>query len=202
MRVSTPEIRPAASDAAAPTGLLRGRTHPPEGPADDLDALLASATRLRHVAHGILDDRDLAEDAVQEAMITLWKSQTVPPSPTGWLFRTIVHRSLHVRRTEHRREHYERAAGQARLDDERGPVGDDPFDEVAGEQLAERLQAAIAALPPAQQAVLVLREQDDLDYEGIARLLDLPIGTVRSRLNRARRALAGAVRDIAGPAQR
>ena len=54
---------------------------------------------------------------------------------------------------------------------------------------ARRSRAGIAALPDAQRAVLVLREYHELDYAEIATALDLDLGTVKSRLARARAAL-------------
>jgi len=56
-------------------------------------------------------------------------------------------------------------------------------------RLGAAIAAAIAALPDAQRAVLVLREYHDLDYAEIADVLELDVGTVKSRLSRARSAL-------------
>jgi RNA polymerase sigma-70 factor (ECF subfamily) len=65
----------------------------------------------------------------------------------------------------------------------------------AGEQAEERLlreeragqvQQALARLSAEHRAILVLREVDGCDYDAIAQILDLPVGTVRSRLHRAR----------------
>ncbi len=59
-----------------------------------------------------------------------------------------------------------------------------------------RLNEAIAALPAPFREVLVLREMEDLAYKDIARIADVPIGTVMSRLSRARRLLAESLRAI------
>ncbi len=65
---------------------------------------------------------------------------------------------------------------------------------------AERreIDAAIAALPIAFREAIVLRELEELPYRDIARITDVPIGTVMSRLSRARHLLAGALRPEAG----
>jgi RNA polymerase sigma-70 factor (ECF subfamily) len=62
-----------------------------------------------------------------------------------------------------------------------------------------RLNQAIAALPVQFREVLVLRELEDLAYKDIARIAEIPIGTVMSRLARARRLLAESLRIIAAP---
>jgi RNA polymerase sigma-70 factor (ECF subfamily) len=62
------------------------------------------------------------------------------------------------------------------------------------------LNEAIAALPAQFREVLILRELEDLSYKDIARIADVPIGTVMSRLARARRLLADSVRVIASAA--
>src|ERR1041385_3475513 len=56
-------------------------------------------------------------------------------------------------------------------------------------RLGDAIAAGVAALPDAQRAVLVLREYHDLDYQEIADVLELDVGTVKSRLSRARVAL-------------
>ena len=62
-------------------------------------------------------------------------------------------------------------------------------------ELAERLRSALERLPFQQRTAIVLREVDGLSYEEIAYSLGLPIGTVKSRLTRARLALRADLRD-------
>jgi RNA polymerase sigma-70 factor, ECF subfamily len=64
--------------------------------------------------------------------------------------------------------------------------GDDPARLAEARQRAAVVAREVAALPDAARAVVVLREYHDLDYEEIARVLDVEIGTVKSRLSRAR----------------
>jgi RNA polymerase sigma-70 factor (ECF subfamily) len=93
-----------------------------------------------------------------------------------------------------------RPADVESLDDE---VADDslPGPEAALARTLDRrrLNEAIAALPVQFREVLVLRELEDLSYRDIARVAGIPIGTVMSRLARARRLLADSLRVVAAP---
>jgi RNA polymerase sigma-70 factor (ECF subfamily) len=62
----------------------------------------------------------------------------------------------------------------------------DPIDTLSAAELQGELQVALAGVPPEYRAVLVLRAQDGLSYAEIAAILDIPPGTVMSRLHRAR----------------
>ncbi len=74
--------------------------------------------------------------------------------------------------------------------DEESASGDDSADELARRRrIARALEIAIAALPEDQRAVFLLREYHDFEYEEIAEALRINLGTVRSRLSRARAAL-------------
>src|SRR3954454_19720694 len=64
------------------------------------DPLIALARR-------ILRSDDLARDAVQEALLSLWLEAEVPPNPRAWLVRAVVHRSLHLMRSRARRRRHE-----------------------------------------------------------------------------------------------
>jgi RNA polymerase sigma-70 factor (ECF subfamily) len=89
-------------------------------------------------------------------------------------------------------------------DEPEAPRGHGPAAEVDRAQLAAAIGAAVAALPEPQRTVLVLREYHDLDYAEIAHALELDLGTVKSRLTRARAAvkdhLARALPDRFGDA--
>jgi DNA-directed RNA polymerase specialized sigma24 family protein len=74
----------------------------------------------RSLLHGaamrVLGCDDAARDAVQEALIAFWLHRPLVGREGAWLVRTVVHRSLHARRTERRRQRWEREAGSACAD--------------------------------------------------------------------------------------
>ncbi len=83
--------------------------------------------------------------------------------------------------------------------EEDGPLGDTLIEHLEPSMLVSRAQqhgdlhAAILALPSYYREVMILCELEELDYQEAARILEVPIGTVRSRLNRARKALSVAM---------
>ena len=134
------------------------------------------------VARRILGDDDAASDAVQEALITLWQAGEVPPNLRRWLIRTVIHRSLHSRRSRMRRRGWEQRGGLELL-----PCAMcDPERELEIRDLVDRLENALNELPHRYREVYELRELDGLEYREISDLLGVPVGTVRSRLSRAR----------------
>ncbi len=79
--------------------------------------------------------------------------------------------------------------------DDLATYGADPAALLARADDVRRLQAALARLPVAYREVLVLRELEDLPYRDIAAVVDVPVGTVMSRLARARQQLARLLMD-------
>jgi RNA polymerase sigma-70 factor (ECF subfamily) len=76
-----------------------------------------------------------------------------------------------------------------------------PYERAAHAQLGERVVAALRTLPEAFREVVVLREIEGFGYEEIAEMLDVNLGTVKSRLMRGRAALREALRDEAAAAK-
>jgi len=145
---------------------------------------------LHAVARGIVTSHDLACDAVQETSLALWMQDEKPADLRGWLVRTTVHKCLHVLRRADRRGRHEERAGVERT--EACPLCD-PGLPAEESELRLRLDAAIAELSDELRTTFLLRSERGLDYQEIAEALSIPIGTVRSRLKRAREALATCV---------
>ena len=152
--------------------------------------------RLHRLARRILRSDDMAEDAVQEALTSLWREGRMPPNPTGWLSRAVVHRSLHLNRCRQRRRcHEERACSHRSVLNHEG----DASRLLEARELGVRIEAAISRLPDRFREVFVLREVEQMDYGAIADALRVPVGTVRSRLSRSREALQKALGECGWP---
>lgn len=120
-------------------------------------------------------------------MLGLWRREDEPPAnPRAWLVRAVVHRSLHLRRTLRRRCDHEARASRKRAE---SCDHDDPLRRLVAEESRSELRDALAGLAGNHRDVIALHMWEGLDYETIADRLGIPIGTVRSRLNRARSAL-------------
>ena len=150
--------------------------------------------RLHRIARRMLGCNHLAADAVQECLVTLWQQPIahaqLPAQLLGWLIRTVVHRCRHLRRTAERRQHHEHIAS---CHCELHQGCDNPLHIAIAHETSEQLAAAVDTLPESQRVALLLYEQTGLDYEGIANRLALPVGTVRSRLSRARTTVQAAL---------
>jgi RNA polymerase sigma-70 factor (ECF subfamily) len=134
------------------------------------------------VSYRLLGDPDLAEDVAQETFIRAFLSLEHFRGTTmrAWLLRIAHNAALDQLRASARRRTVplEHASEHASVD------VPEPGIEQAG--LRAALEAALAALPVEQRAVVVLADVEGLPYEEIAQTLGLPLGTVKSRLARAR----------------
>lgn len=139
-----------------------------------------------NVVYRMCGDARLAEDTAQEAFLRAWINLPAfqpQSSLRNWLYRIAVNAALDVlrRKTE---EPVEDERVQMVMDQAPGP-------EAALEEKEQilLLQQAVKSLPEAARSVLVLREYGQLSYREIAAVLDVPLGTVMSRLNYARNRL-------------
>ena len=130
------------------------------------------------IAYHFLHDRALAEEVAQETFWQLHKHLDSLESQAHvvyWLRRTASNRCIDYARRQ-------RLAPQVCLESVPEPaVSDEPGDPM----LARRLRQLVASLPPKQRMVVVLRYQEDLEPEEIAHVLNLPLGTVKSQLQRS-----------------
>lgn len=179
-----PPAKPDASPAGSPAGEPDAKRF-----GDDVAAALPPA---QAAARRLLGCDHLASDAVQEAMVAYWREPIVPDDPRRWLVSAVMFRARHLRRTLLRRQKHEHGAA-AHCELHAGC--DNPLHHAYAHELGHRLDDALAALPGEQRTAFQLYVETGLDYRGIAKRLSLPIGTVRSRLHRARQALQEALGD-------
>jgi len=147
------------------------------------------------IAMKVLRNRDDAEDAVQDAMLKVWRNLDRfegRASFTTWIHRIVMNASLDILRKRCGR--IEGATVDER-DDERLPKLEPAHDHTPESNLgiAEMqlmVRAAVARLAPVQRQAITLREFEDCAYDEIAEVAACPIGTVMSRLHHARQRVA------------
>jgi len=145
------------------------------------------------VARRIVRSEDLAQDTVQEALLSFWLEAEVPPNPRAWLIRTVVHRSLHLSRTSARRRKHEGRACRCRPE---ASDRDDPARTMERDDFVGVVYGALGQIAPEHRAVLVMKNVQEMNYQAIADALHIPVGTVRSRLNRARKSVRAILRQL------
>lgn len=134
-----------------------------------------------NVVYRMCGDPQLAEDMAQEAFLRAWQKLPGyrPKAPFRyWVYRIATNAALDVlRRQWHTLD----------VDEVQVASNDPGLEEGSASAARARVvQQAVLALPAASRSVLVLREYEDLSYQEIAETLDIPIGTVMSRLSYAR----------------
>lgn len=151
-------------------------------------------------------DADAAQDIVQEAYLRAYRGfhGFRDGDARAWTF-TIVRNCYHAWLQEGRRKtRYEQPMAEERDSDEGSPSTDPASEEDTPEAAfirkseTQRVREVINQLPDAMREVLVLRELEDLSYKEIAEIIDAPIGTVMSRLARARRDFGEVWRSLEG----
>jgi RNA polymerase sigma-70 factor (ECF subfamily) len=146
--------------------------------------------RLFNTVYRLVDNADDANDVVQEAFISAYQSLESFKGDAQfftWLYRIAMNAAISLKRKR-----------KVALSIETGSKGDlsiDPIDETAFNQPGDlieqqeqeaQLKDALNKLSPEHKAVLILKDIEGQKYEVIAEILQVPIGTIRSRLHRAR----------------
>jgi RNA polymerase sigma-70 factor (ECF subfamily) len=129
----------------------------------------------------------VAEDLCQDALVKVIRGlprfdPSGPARLSSWILTVATRTCVDALRRE-------RSRPPLQLIAEDMPAPDDPERTAQQRELAARVEQTMASLSPEQRAVLVLRAYHDMDYDEIARALGIEIGTVKSRLARARLAL-------------
>ena len=153
----------------------------------------SSAGRLFATAHRILRDHHLAEDALQQTLVTIWDELPRLRDPDrfdAWSYRLIVRASVAQAKHERRGGPIVRL-----LPDEAEPpaIADRRSDDYGRIADRDQLERGFRRLTPEQRAVLVLQHYNGLSLAEIADVLGIPIGTAASRIHHASRALRAAI---------
>ncbi len=167
--------------------------------------------KLMRLVMRLVRDPAEAEDVVQEAFIKAYRALPAFRGESAfytWLYRIGVNTAKNWLIA-----HGRRAPTSTEVDSEEAETYDDgellrdvdtPERLLMSKQIADTVNAAMTALPEELRTAITLREIDGLSYEEIAEVMDCPIGTVRSRIFRAREAIAQKLRPLldTGPDRR
>lgn len=160
-----------------------------------------------NVALRYLRSPEQAEDITQDAFIRAWRSLDTFRNDPGegfraWLLRIAANRALDVLRASSRRPADsldQRLDGEDSAWEPEGP-GESPLEFTTRGELGSKLEWAIGQLQPDQRLLIILSDVQRLSYDEIAAIADVPVGTVKSRINRGRARLREVL--LADPAGR
>ncbi|MBM4112707.1 MAG: RNA polymerase sigma factor [Phycisphaerae bacterium] len=138
------------------------------------------------ISTSICRSRARAEEIVQEAFLRLWRKPPDQGEPVypSWLRTVVANLSINALKSNRRM--------RLTLDETAEPASDHRVraaDRTAAREDLDRVERALERLDPAKRTIIMLRAQDEMAYEEIAKVLGVPVGTVMSRLSRARIAL-------------
>lgn len=155
-----------------------------------------------------LANEELAREVAQDVFLSAWRAMAEFREEArfdSWIRRIAVNKCKNARLSHlrKRRDRHDPIVEEPEDEDDKPLVvvsTDAPPDApIDATQASEILQQALARIRDDQREIIVLRDLEDLDYEEIASLLDVPRGTVKSRLHRARVALAQVLIPHIGP---
>ena len=141
----------------------------------------------------LLLDAEEARDVAQEALVRLWEHRHAIPTEAqarAWTFRTAHNLATDRLRARRRRPQ----VGEAALGVLPAP-GADPERTISGRETLRQVEHALARLNPEDRAAVLMRETHALSYEEMAEILQLPVGTIKARVHRARARLRQSLRE-------
>ena len=166
------------------------------------ELVLAYQDRVYNLAYRIMSDPASAADAAQEAFISAYQHidgfrGEYPSSFKSWLMRIVSNACYDEMRR--RKRHPITSFEDFEVDEEANPAlvseGEEPEEYAEREEMSRVIQAGIQTLPPEQRVTLVLADVQGFSYDEIAEATDAPLGTVKSRLARARGKLRDYLRE-------
>ena len=157
--------------------------------------VLEHQNKVYSLAFRMVNDREEAADLAQEAFLRAWQGLPAfqgESSFATWVYRLTTNLCIDYIRRQKRRQEIQPVAS---LDDPDSGLGEptdwkqDPQRHVERQELHRALAKALQRLPDHQRQILVMRELSGLSYREIGEALDLDLGTVKSRIARARKTL-------------
>jgi len=146
--------------------------------------------RLFNTVHRLVDNAEDAQDVVQDAFLNAYQSLGSFKGDSQfftWLYRIAVNTAISMKRKQRVVYSLRGARGEEGSSEPLDPSEfSRPEHAVEKAELERRVQGALNRLSPEHRAVLVLKDIDGQKYEAMAEILGVPIGTIRSRLHRAR----------------
>jgi RNA polymerase sigma-70 factor, ECF subfamily len=164
--------------------------------------------RVNRLAWRILGDAEDALDAAQETFLKVWKA--LPRFEGGsrfstWLTRIAINQCRNELRRRRTVKHTHPLSLDAPLDGSGATAAEtvagatpQPWEVAREREVAKALRVSLEDIDGEAKEVLVLRDGEDLSYEDIAEVLEIPVGTVRSRLHRARSELRRRMAPVLG----
>jgi RNA polymerase sigma-70 factor (ECF subfamily) len=152
------------------------------------------AGELSRFARWLASSAHDADDVVQETLVRALRAKDVPAADRAlraWLFRVARNAHVDLRRAQAARDRFVvLEGGRDDLEEVAAPVAPPPLDVDRDD-----LERALAELPEATRAALVLTDVWEFDHAEVAAILDVPLGTVKSRVARGRARLAAILSD-------
>lgn len=196
------ETRPGANDSD-----MRLVERTLSGDSRAFDLLVVKYERRVHRLIGrFVREPDLVQDIAQETFVRAWRALHQFRGDAQfytWLYRIAVNTAKKVL-VERRRDpvvfesalHKSEDEGETSLPHEEQSTQETPESEYSAREIARYVQESLEALPDDIRQAIVLREIEGLTYDEIAEVMNCPIGTVRSRIFRAREAISARIRPL------
>jgi len=156
------------------------------------------------VISGILRNQNDAADVTQEVFLKAFRGIRGfrhGSSLKTWLYRIAVRESLNYKRWFWRHLRF-----QSSMEEEQGggsvdfeDTGTSPFDELASREIQQAVHQALREVQPVFRVAVILRDLEGLSYEEVAEVLEVSVGTVKSRILRGRRALREILEPVFTP---
>ena len=168
----------------------------------DLLVLKYQRKIMRLVSRMVRDQAEI-EDVTQEAFIKAYRALPQFRGESAfytWLYRIAINTARNWLASNQRRpsspSEFQNEEGETFNETDNLTDNNNPESELASREIAETVNATIESLPEDLRTAIVLREIEGMSYEDIAQTMNCPIGTVRSRIFRAREAIAAKLRPL------